>query len=250
MPKASKKTNKQLVTAIAAAAVLISGSMVFAGFQFGNRLSDQELQVHIIQGVDTYFKLQQQRAQAAKQPKYIEGDFTDDDAILGDKNAPVTIVEFSDFQCPYCAKFYSGAYQDIKKNYVESGKVKFIFRDLPLNGHAGAYPAALAAECAGDQGRYYEMHDAIFENQAILTGESGHINNGLKELASNIGLDSATFNDCYDNEKFKEEIVKDASEAANNGIGGTPAFIVGNQFISGAQPYEVFAAAIEEALNR
>src|SRR3989344_3207671 len=103
-------------------------------------------------------------------------DFLDDDAVLGDKNAPVTIIEFSDYQCPYCRKFWTEAYSQIKEEYIDTGKVKLIFRDFPLSFHPMAEPSAQAAECAGDQRKYYEKHKSEVQNDlgdAALSGGQG-----------------------------------------------------------------------------
>lgn len=89
----------------------------------------------------------------------------DDDPVLGNANAPITIIEFSDYECPFCKRFYDQTFGQIKKDYIDTGKVKFIYRDYPLSFHPGAEPAAQAANCAGEQGKYWEMHDKIFQAQ-------------------------------------------------------------------------------------
>jgi protein-disulfide isomerase len=176
-------------------------------------------------------------------------DFVDDDAVLGNKNAPVTIIEFSDYQCPYCRKFWAEAYSQIKEEYIDTGKVKLIFRDFPLSFHPMAEPSAQAAECAGDQGKYYEMHDKIFSEQNKLgTGTIQYSINDLKQWAVEIGLDASEFNACLDSGKHKLEVQKDLADAQAAGGQGTPYFIVGDTPISGAQPFSVFQQAIESQL--
>lgn len=167
----------------------------------------------------------------------------DDDAVKGDKDAPVTIVEFSDYECPFCARFYSQTYQQINDEYIKTGKVKLVFRDFPLNFHPQAQKAAEAAECAGDQGKYYEMHDMLFAK-----GVSGGVTS-FKQYATDIGLDTGDFNDCLDSGKHAEEVKKDMADGQAAGVRGTPAFFVNGKLISGAQPYNVFQQAIEAELN-
>ncbi len=167
----------------------------------------------------------------------------DDDAIEGNKNAPVTIVEFSDYECPYCEKFYSQTLGQIRTNYVETGKVKIIFRDFPLSFHKNAQKAAEAAECAGEQEKYYEMHDMLFESGVSLGVDS------FKQYAKEIGLNTKEFDVCLDSGEMKSEVLKDMADGQKAGVRGTPAFFIDGKLISGAQPFSVFEQAIEAALN-
>ena len=167
----------------------------------------------------------------------------DDDAIKGDPNAEVTIVEFSDYECPYCARFYSQTLKQIEETYIDTGKVKFIYRDYPLSGHSQAQKAAEAAECAGDQGMYYEMHDKLFE-----MGVSGGVDS-FKQYAVSIGLDATEFNDCLDSGKNYDEVRKDLSDGSAAGVRGTPAFFINGILVSGAQPFSAFQQVIEQELN-
>lgn len=167
----------------------------------------------------------------------------DDDSIKGDKNAPVTIVEFSDYECPFCEKFYTQTYGQIKEKYIDTGKVNLVYRDFPLNFHKNAQKAAEAAECAGEQGKYYEMHDALFEN-----GVTGGVDS-YKEYAVDIGLDTNAFNTCLDTGQMANEVKKDMSDGQKAGVRGTPAFFIDGKLVSGAQPFSVFEQKIEAALN-
>jgi len=167
----------------------------------------------------------------------------DDDAVLGDKNAPVTIVEFSDYECPFCGRFYSQTEGQIKSEYIDTGKVKLIYRDFPLlRLHKNAQKAAEAAECAGEQDKYYEMHDMLFEN-----GVTGGVTT-FKGYAKSLGLDTAKFDKCLDSGAMTKEIAKDVADAQAVGVQGTPAFYINGKLISGAQPYSVFKTAIDSAL--
>ena len=170
-------------------------------------------------------------------------DLVDDDPVLGNKNAPLTIVEFSDFQCSFCARFRQQTFDQIKKEYVDAGKVKFVYRDFPLSSiHPMAQKAAEAAECADDQGKFWEYHDVIFEKQASLSIAS------LKQWASELGLDTNDFNKCLDSGKYSSEVNKDSNDAQKAGGQGTPFFIVGEVPVSGAQPFAAFQQAIESQL--
>jgi len=167
----------------------------------------------------------------------------DDDSIKGDVNAPVTIVEFSDYECPYCARFYRETLGQIDEKYIKTGKVKLIYRDFPLGFHKDAQKAAEAAECAGEQGKYYEMHNLLFD-KGVSGGSSS-----FKSYASEIGLDREEFDSCLDSGKMASEISKDVKDGQALGVRGTPAFFINGKMISGAQPFAVFDAEIQAALN-
>ena len=167
----------------------------------------------------------------------------DDDAMKGKKDAPVTIIEFSEYQCPFCKRFIDDAYPKIIKDYVDTGKVKYVFRDFPLGFHDQAKPAAMAAECAGDQGKYWEYHDLLFKNQASLSAAN------YKKWAKDLKLDTTKFDACVDTNKHKAEVEKDFADGQKAGVSGTPAFFINGKMISGAQPYSVFKAEIEAALK-
>ncbi len=168
----------------------------------------------------------------------------DDDTVLGDKNAPVTIVEWSDYECPFCARFHSDTFGQLKSQYIDTGKVKFVYRDFPLSFHPNAMPAAEAAECAGEQGKYWEMHNLLF-TQGVQGGVTS-----FKQFAKQLGLNTAKFNDCVDSGKMKAEIQKDFADGQKVGIQGTPGFVVNGQLISGAQPFQVFQQVIDAELAK
>ena len=179
----------------------------------------------------------------------------DDDPIMGDPNAPVTIVEFSDFQCPYCGRFYEQTLPSLVENYIDSGKAKLVYRDLPLSFHANAKPSHIAAECADEQGKFWDYHDILFEKQSEWQSlSSDDLTSTLSGYASDMGLQTATFESCLSSSKMSEEVSKDALDAATYGATGTPTFFIGNEkdgFIklTGAQPYATFQAAIDAQLG-
>ena len=167
----------------------------------------------------------------------------DDDPFLGKENAPVTIVEFSDFQCPFCERFYTQTLSQIENEYIKTGKVKLVYRDFPLGFHQYAQKAAEAAECADEQGKFWEFHNKIFENQQQLSSDN------LKQWASKLGLDTNKFNGCLDSGKMTSEVQKDLKDGSAAGISGTPGFVINGKLISGAQPFSVFKQVIEAELS-
>jgi protein-disulfide isomerase len=158
----------------------------------------------------------------------------------GPAGAPITVVEFSDFQCPFCARV-NPTLAKLQEAYA--GKLRIVFRDLPLlNIHKNAGHAAEAAHCANDQGKFWEMHDRLFANQAKLAPAD------LKEHAVALNLDATAFNQCLDSGKYTAEWKRDSEEAGKLGLSGTPAFFINGRLLSGAQPYDAFAQVIDEEL--
>lgn len=170
---------------------------------------------------------------------------------LGGDNAPVTIIEFTEYQCPYCKLYADETFPQIKENYIDTGKVKYVIRDFPLPFHANAQKAAEAANCAYDQGKYFEYHDKLFEGQEVWS-EKGNDDAiaTFKGYAKDLGLKTNEFNKCLDNEQKKAEIDQDLSDGQNYGISGTPSFFVNGYLLVGAQPYEEFQKMIEEELSK
>ncbi|HLD88762.1 MAG TPA: thioredoxin domain-containing protein, partial [Candidatus Nanoarchaeia archaeon] len=132
----------------------------------------------------------------------------------------------------------------IKKEYVETGKVKIIYRDFPLGFHENAFNSALAADCANEQGKYWEYHDKLFGNQQSLDKDS------LKKYAKDLSLDTTKFNNCLDTEKYKDEVNKDQADGTAAGVSGTPSFFINGKLLVGAQPFSSFKTAIDNALAK
>jgi len=159
--------------------------------------------------------------------------------VKGGAKAPVTIIEFSDYQCPYCKRAESVVDQ-VMKAYGD--KVKIVFRDYPLPMHPNARPAAEAANCANAQGKFWQYHEKLFANQAALAEDK------LKAYAGELGLDQTKFDECLAKKPFKEAIDKDVADGQKVGVNGTPAFFVNGRMLSGAQPFEKFKEVIDEEL--
>lgn len=165
----------------------------------------------------------------------------DDDPSIGPEDAPVTIVEFSDYQCPFCARA-EPTIEQVLKEY--EGKVRLVYRDFPLSFHQNAQKAAEATECADEQGKFWEYHDKLFENQDALD-----VNN-LKQYAKDLGLDSSKFDNCLDSGKYTEEVQKDLADGQSLGVSGTPAFFINGRLVSGAQPFSAFKQVIDGELAK
>jgi len=170
---------------------------------------------------------------------------------IGRADAPVTLVEFADFECPFCKKFHTDAYSELKKNYIDTGKVRFVSRDLPLEFHPFALKAAEAARCAGDQQKYWELRDALYSNAAPPNDEV------ITKAVEALLLDKSAFQSCLASEKYKADVQKDATEAAALQISGTPTFVLAKTAkdkldgvrIVGAQPFVTFRNAVEGLLK-
>ncbi|MBS3168453.1 DsbA family protein [Candidatus Woesearchaeota archaeon] len=177
-------------------------------------------------------------------PTRVGGDLTGGDPAKGDADAKVTIVEFSDFECPFCERFYTQTLPQIKQRYIDTGKVKFVYRHYPLPFHPSAQKAAEATECAKDQGKFWEMHDLLFSR-----GVQGGVAS-FKQYAQQLGLDQSKFDSCLDSDEKADEVQQDLADGTNYGVRGTPGFFVNGVPISGAQPFQNFASIIEQELNK
>jgi protein-disulfide isomerase len=172
--------------------------------------------------------------------------------VMGSSEALVAIVEFSDYQCPFCFRFHSQSFANLKKNYIDTGKVKYAFRDFPLDFHAEGKKAAIAANCAGKQKAFWEMQHALFNNQRRLGPDL------YKELSKNLGLDTNAFNSCLEDPLQEKEVNANLAYGISLGVKGTPNFFVGRvdgkqivdvKQISGAQPLAVFEQTIDSFLK-
>jgi protein-disulfide isomerase len=172
------------------------------------------------------------------------------DVVMGDPSAPVMVIEYADFQCPFCGKFYMEAGASIRDKYVKSGKVKMVYRDFAFLGPEST-AAAEAAECAKDQGKFWSYHDALYTAE-IADGEegNGNLNKTLfMKLAKDVGMDTGKFESCIDSKKYAAVVANIVAEAQAAGVNSTPTIFVGSEKILGAQPFSVFQAAIDKLLG-
>lgn len=224
-----------LPVSILAAAVLISGSLIYST---GKKAEPSQLGANteeVVAGVAAGKELE----------------LSSDDVVLGDLNALVTIVEYGDFQCPFCGRFYSLTENQIKENYVKSNKVKFIYRHFAFLGPE-SQEAANASECAKDQGKFWAYHDSLYDAE-IRDGEehNGNLNRDLfLSLAKGLGLNENSFTACLDSGKYSEKVKKDYAGAQALGVRATPTIFVNDKKVEGALPYEQFKLLIDQELSK
>jgi len=166
---------------------------------------------------------------------------TADSPAQGPASAPIELVEFSDFQCPFCYRAHPTVKQVLS---TYSGKIRFVYRNYPLPNHPQARPAAEAAQCANEQGQFWPYHDRLFADQSKLSDAD------LKASAAALGMDAAKFNACVDSHKYKARVDADLQAGNEAGVNGTPAFFVNGRLLSGAQPFDEFKKVIDEELAR
>ncbi len=232
-----KKKDYLLPASILIAAVLITGALIYS-----NGLKNT--------------KPETQSANLGQTAEKITSPQVGNAAVLGDPKAPVTIFIFSDYQCPYCGKFYKEAELLIRKNYVDTGKAKMIYKNLAFLGSEST-AAAEAAECAKDQGKFWAYHDAILDIEIKEMQTSGNNENTgnltrylFKSIASSLGMNVDELLSCFDSQKYAAEIKNDAQEA--NSLmerASTPTIFINGKMIQGAYPYSAFSQAIDTALN-
>ena len=167
--------------------------------------------------------------------------------ILGEKNAKVEIVEFGDYQCPFCGRFFQQTEPLIRDQYVKTGKVKFVWRDFAFLGPESFWSAE-AARCANDQGKFWQYHDLLFNRQKG-ENEGAFIKDNLKKFAGELGLNQSEFDACLDSGKYTQAVKDDTDAGRVAGVTGTPASFVNGQIVEGAQPFEVFKTLIESHLK-
>jgi len=171
--------------------------------------------------------------------------------LLGSPAAPLEVIEFGDFECPSCARFATLTEPDVRTRLVDKGIIRFRFIDFPLAMHRNTWPASRAAACADEQGKFWEMHDQLFETQDQWNGEATSNPNAIfKQLAGKIGLNQQQFDQCVDSKKTQAKIQAHEALAAQQHIGATPSFIIGGKIVEGPRPYDEFKAIVDSALAK
>lgn len=184
----------------------------------------------------------------------------DDDPVMGDKNAPVTLIEFSDYECPFCKRHFDQTLPQLKKDYIDTGKVKLVYRDFPLSFHDPmATTEAIAANCAREQGgdpTYFKFHDEMFKR--TTSNGNGLSKDKIYTIATDLGLNTDNLKSCVESEKYKDEVTKDIADGSAGGVSGTPGFFIGKSSpdgkitgtpLVGAQPYAAFKTIIDQQLK-
>jgi protein-disulfide isomerase len=196
-------------------------------------------------------KMQSPQAAAPAPDDKVSFKFAPGGFSMGDAKAPLVLVEYTDLQCPFCQQFHNTAFAQIKANYIDTGKVRFVSRDFPLDFHDNARRAATAGRCAAEQGKYWEMRHVMIVNAEALKADN------LATYASTVKLDVPKFKSCLESDKFKAQIDQDVAEGGVAGVQGTPSFVIGrleNDKLQGvrmvgAMPYAQFDAKIQEMLG-
>lgn len=222
--------------AVAALVSLFAAGMFFAGF-YTREVMDDEPSTAATSAVSPAV----QQVVGQPTPPAVVNVSVDDDPARGPEDAAVTIIEFSDFQCPYCGRFFQQTLPQLVAQYGD--RIRFVYRDFPLDQiHPNARNAAIAAECADDQGKFWEYHDVLFSNQQALGVAD------LKRYAEQLELDVAAFSECLDSQKHNDEVNADLRDGLQAGVTGTPTFFINGRRVVGAQPLQTFQALIDQAL--
>lgn len=236
--------------------IAVGVAAFFAGMYFSNMNSNQISQEDLDDAIAKLELKMLQNRLPTNQPSEPAKISADDDPVIGNPDAPITIIEFSDFQCPFCARFHVQTLPSLLEEYIDQGKVKLVFRDFPIQSiHPNALPASVAAECANEQDQFKAMHDMLFENQKQWSNqETVDALSMFSQYATQIGLEQETFDSCLASGKYIEEIRKDLEDGRSYDVTGTPGFFVGNDEVGyvelkGAQPFESFKKVIDAQLE-
>jgi protein-disulfide isomerase len=236
-PKAAKTSNQFLFGLMSGIAVIaVIGMATFGVMYFKGKKDNGQ-----VAGVNTNNEQQQQQQQQAQpQAKPFTAQIAETDHVLGNKDAKVKVFEFSDFQCPYCARFHE-VMNELVKAYPND--VAWVFKNFPIESHPMGLPGAIAAECAGAQGKFFEMADKIFAGQAGLTAEK------FNDFATELKLDVEAFKTCVAEEKPKNKIIADYQLGIDSGVQGTPTSFVNGEVVPGALPIESMKQMVEKLLK-
>ena len=248
-----KSTFKGLIIGL----ILVVGVAAFFAGSYTSNLNSNQISEEDLQDAIAKLELKVLQNQlSTSQPKLPMKISADNDPIIGNPDAPITIIEFTDFQCPFCARFHTQTLPLILEEYIEQGKVKLVVRDFPIQSiHPNAVPAAVASECANEQGKVKEMHDMLFYYQNEWSRqETADALSLFSQYAAEIQLEQETFDSCLTSGKYIEEIKKDLDDGRNYGVSGTPGFFIGNDQIGyvelkGAQPFDSFKKIIDAQLD-
>ncbi len=168
--------------------------------------------------------------------------------LLGKEDAPVQVVAFADFECPACGQFFVLTEPDVRQRLVETGEISYRYIDFPLPGHRNTWPASNAAACANEQGKFWQMHDMLFQGQDQWNGEATSRPKGVfEDYAKAIGLDVKQWEKCFDDQKYLRNIQANRAEAERRMVGSTPSFLIGNKLVAGSIPFDKFKAYVDSA---
>ena len=165
----------------------------------------------------------------------------DGEPVMGDADAPVTIIAFGDYECPYCKRFHTQTFSQLKIAYIDTGKVRYVARNFPLSFHQYANQAAAASECALQENRFWEYHDLLYTHQDLSQ-------RNLVALAKNVGIDPIKFEKCLGDPVISQKVLEDIRSGERFGVSGTPAFLINGELVSGAQPFNAIAMIIDSKI--
>ena len=255
--KKDKVIKRSTFNSLIISIIIITGIAAFFAGSFVSNLSSEQISQKELDNAIAELELKILEKQLpTKQPSIPLEISADNDPIIGNPDAPITIIEFSDFQCPFCARFHIQTLPTIMEEYIEKGDVKLVFRDFPLQSiHPNAVPASVAAECANEQGEFKQMHDILFEKQNEWSNlETVYAIELFNQYSEQINLEQEQFSSCLSTAKYVKEIQNDLDDGRTYGVTGTPGFFIGNQQIGfvelkGAQPFESFKDVIDKQLG-
>jgi protein-disulfide isomerase len=234
--------NKKVI--IAAAGGVAALAILMVVFMYSNSAASNSVDYSEVNGLPVATSTDQSTLSNIKR----EGN-----PLLGNPSAPITLVEFGDFQCPNCGRFARVTEPQIKEAYIDTGKINMVFRHFPVIG-PDSVTAAMASQCADEQGKFWEFHDALYNNQGAENSGWANANN-MKAFASKIGLDREKFDSCLDGEKYKGFVESDFNFARDYGLRGTPSFLIINddgsnpEELTGAYPFATFKAIIDKRVG-
>jgi protein-disulfide isomerase len=232
-------TNKKMRTLIIVVSILVAGLVVSSavvGFSI----------IYLGQKIVSSSQNKSGGDQPTSEP--VEFKIPQSAPFLGHAEAPITVVIFADYQCPFCGLFHTETFPDIKREYIDTGKVKFYYLDFAFLGEE-SHAAAEAAKCAGDQGKYWEYHDTLYANQSG-ENEGAFNSDTLKKFATSLGLKQDDFNSCFDSGKYKNEVDSETQLGTSAQVNATPTVFINGFRIEGAADYNEYKKLIEEQLSK
>ena len=255
--KNEKVIKRSTFNSLIIAIIIITGIAAFFAGSFVSNLSSEQISQKELDNAIAELELKILEKQLpTKQPSIPLEISEDNDPVIGNPDAPITIIEFSDFQCPFCARFHIQTLPTIMEEYIEKGSVKLVFRDFPIQSiHPNAVPASVAAECANEQGKFKQMHDILFEKQNEWSNlETVYAIELFNQYSEQINLEQEQFSSCLSTAKYVKEIQNDLNDGRTYGVTGTPGFFIGNQEmgfveLKGAQPFESFKKVIDRQIG-
>jgi protein-disulfide isomerase len=238
-----------LGAAVLIGAIIISATLFYNFKMLFKRLDSQSVSAQQVAAAPSAaVPTQAAPTQAAAAAGTVKITLKPNTPYLGSNTAKVTVVEYADYECPFCERFYTTVMSDLKTKYINTGKIKFVFQDFAFLG-PDSNTAAEATHCAADQNKFWQYHDYLFSNQG-QEGSGWATQDHQKQFAKTLGLNTTQFNQCLDSGKYKQEVLDETAAGRSYGVSGTPTVFVNGAIIVGAQPLTAFEQAIDAALKK